>query len=146
MLTMKRHTAAGTIIPSRFLATIAHIIASIMVFITKEGNIRHSLPLVTTQQSYSYVNKKLTVYIILSWFCFVVELFGFFSGITMFNGKANIIHSFLHAIATILISCFIIERWHFIVYLYIFSFCSIIPALIESCLIIKSFVFHVIRY
>jgi len=35
MLTMKRHTAAGTIIPSRFLATIAHIIASIMVFITK---------------------------------------------------------------------------------------------------------------
>jgi len=35
MLTMKRHTAAGTIIPSRFLATIAHIIASIMAFITK---------------------------------------------------------------------------------------------------------------
>ncbi|KAJ3127146.1 hypothetical protein HK098_006691 [Nowakowskiella sp. JEL0407] len=34
-----------TLLPARFLATIGHLIATLMVYQTKEGNITASLPL-----------------------------------------------------------------------------------------------------
>ncbi|KAI9356520.1 transmembrane protein 107-like protein [Zopfochytrium polystomum] len=111
------------LIPARFLATVGHIMATVMVLYTKDANLQRAMPLRDTS-SYSSFNQSIMGALALTWICFAIELAGLFTGLTIFYGLTNAVYIGAHASATIALCFFIAEAWHYVIYWYIFVFCK----------------------
>ncbi|KNC97876.1 uncharacterized protein SPPG_09416 [Spizellomyces punctatus DAOM BR117] len=139
------HTTADALLPARFLTTIAHFITTLMVFFTKDIYVRAALPIGDSSQYASYDN-SLTAALALSWVCFAIELFGLFSGMTTFNQGAGTLYLWAHTAGIIALIFFVLEGWHYMIYWYIFTFCSALPALIETGLLLLVTLLRVNQY
>ncbi|KAJ3096805.1 hypothetical protein HDU97_005569 [Phlyctochytrium planicorne] len=85
---------------------------------------------------YDYHNTSLTAALGIAWACFAIEITGLFLGSSMFKEVSNLFYIAAHVAATITLSLFISESWHYGVYWYIVCFCNIFPALNELRLIL----------
>ncbi|XP_061676300.1 transmembrane protein 107-like isoform X1 [Syngnathoides biaculeatus] len=132
-------SAISSLIPARFLTIIAHLVIVITIFWTREYNVKACLPLEFTQEQYNSEDLKLVVALSVTLVLFVIELAGFFSGVSMFNGSQGLLSLTVHCSASVSLSFFVFEKWECWTYWIIFALCSALPALMEIVLFIGVF-------
>ncbi|KAJ6653040.1 hypothetical protein lerEdw1_010126 [Lerista edwardsae] len=79
------------LVPARFLTLTAHLVIVITIFWSREANVQASLPLQCTQKEYDSRDTELVVALSVTLGLFVVELAGFFSGVSMFNNVQSLL-------------------------------------------------------
>jgi len=135
-----------TIIPVRFLTTVGHLIATLMLFYTRRGNVLASLPLTFTPADYNSIDNALEAGLFASCVCFSIEYFGLFGGFSLFSSVANTFIIFAHFCGCIVLSWFILDNWHYTTFWYNFVFFSLFPALLESFAIARVLFCKVVQY
>ncbi|XP_038635440.1 transmembrane protein 107 like isoform X1 [Scyliorhinus canicula] len=130
----------SSLIPSRFLTLVAHLIIVIIIFWSRKNNVLACLPPSYTPRQYQSRDTELIVALSVTLGMFLIELLGFFSGVSMFNGTQNLISIGTHASGSVTLLFFLFEQWPCNTYWWIFSFCSTLPACIEIVLMIAVFV------
>ena len=78
------------LMPTRFVLTMAHFIAVMMIFSTKDDNILASLPSSFTADQLETQETELSIALWLSVGCFAVEFLGLLSGFSLFRAKHNV--------------------------------------------------------
>ncbi|XP_051922194.1 transmembrane protein 107 like isoform X2 [Hippocampus zosterae] len=129
----------SSLVPARFLTIIAHLVIVITIFWTREYNVKACLPLEFTQEQYNSEDLKLVVALSITLGLFAIELAGFFSGVSMFNGSQGLLSTGAHASGSVALVFFLFEQWDCAVYWWILAFCSVLPALMEILLLIAVF-------
>ncbi|KAG9269739.1 transmembrane protein 107-like [Astyanax mexicanus] len=128
-------SSISSLVPSRFLTLIAHLVIVITIFWSRENNVRACLPLEYTNEEYNQEDTRLVVALSVTLGLFSVELAGFFSGISMFNNNQSLLSTACHASGAVALLFFLFEQWTCSIYWWIFGFCSVIPALYEMFLL-----------
>ncbi|XP_063302084.1 transmembrane protein 107 isoform X1 [Pelobates fuscus] len=124
-------SAISSLVPSRFLTLIAHLVIVITIFWSRENNVLACLPVTYTQQEFSSRDTELIVALSVTLGMFVIEFAGFLSGISMFNNTQSLLSVGAHASASVALLFFLFEAWSCSVYWWIMALCSVLPALTE---------------
>ncbi|XP_043820308.1 transmembrane protein 107 [Dromiciops gliroides] len=128
------------LVPSRFLTLLAHLVIVITIFWTRDINIQANLPLNFDPEDFEKEESKLVIALSITLCLFLIELIGFFSGVTMFNSTQSLFSIAVHCSATVSLAFFVFEGWEASTYWYIFTFCSVLPATTEIIMLITVFV------
>ncbi|KAI8900945.1 transmembrane protein [Globomyces pollinis-pini] len=123
-------SVTNTLLPTRFLLTISHILFVIMVSFTKDANVLASIPL-GDLSNFQAVNSSIQAALGLTWIGFFIEMVGIFYGLSIFQKRLNTLYILAHASASICLSMFVSDIWVVGCYWYIFFFCSVIPILVD---------------
>jgi hypothetical protein len=124
-------TANDTLIPTRFLATIGHMITVLMIFNTRAGNIRASLAVDATSVDYDDADSSLLAGLWLAMLCFAIELIGQFAGFTLFKPVHNCVLIFCHFWGCLFLCWFMLDSWHYLSFWYTFIFFNAVPVIME---------------
>mmetsp|Transcript_4114 Transcript_4114/g.5714 ORF Transcript_4114/g.5714 Transcript_4114/m.5714 type:complete len:152 (-) Transcript_4114:150-605(-) len=128
----------GFLLTFRFWAILMHFIITICIFYTKISILQVGIEISTeTQQNREYeaANTRLITAWGISLVCFFVEFLGAYSGLTIFHNGLNLSYIVLHSCGTVMTLWQILEAWTTDAYLYIFAFCSLLPACMELAVI-----------
>jgi len=134
------------IIPTRFLMTMAHFIAVIMVIYTKQNNILDSLSASYTSSEYDSAKRSVDAAVALSIICLCFEFIGLMAGISMFMLTLNGFDIFAHFVGGMLTCWYIIDSWHYVSIWYIWVFFCFLPAMFEAVAFIRVFCCRVVAY
>ncbi|KAM4678270.1 transmembrane protein 107 isoform 2-T3 [Discoglossus pictus] len=129
----------SSLVPSRFLTLIAHLVIVIIIFWSRENNVLACLPLDYTQQEFASRDTELLVALSITLGLFVIEFAGFLSGVSMFNNTQSLLSLTVHCAASVSLSLFVSQKWECFTYWYIFGFCSALPAFTEILIFIAVF-------
>ncbi|XP_065142740.1 transmembrane protein 107 like [Paramisgurnus dabryanus] len=129
-------SVVSSLVPSRFLSLIAHLVIVIIIFWSRENSVKACIPLDYTNEEYRSEDTRLVVALSVTLGLFAVELIGFLSGISMFNNNQALLSIGCHASGSVALLFFMFEQWTCSIYWWIFGFCSVIPALYEIILFI----------
>ncbi|XP_072094620.1 transmembrane protein 107-like isoform X4 [Mobula birostris] len=141
----------SSLIPSRFLTLVAHFVIVVNIFWSREDNVLACLPSSYTLQQYQRRDTELIIALSVTLGMFLIELLGFFSGVSMFNSTQSLIFTLgllllspctaigAHGSASAALLFFLFEQWPCNTYWWIFTFCSVFPACIEIVLVIAVF-------
>ncbi|XP_054597136.1 transmembrane protein 107 isoform X1 [Nothobranchius furzeri] len=132
-------SAISSLVPARFLTITAHLVIVITIFWSRENNVKACLPLDFTPEQYDTEDKKLVVALAVTLGLFVIELAGFFSGVSMFNSTQGLLSTGVHASAAVALLFFLFEQWQCDSYWWILAVCSVLPACVEILLFIAVF-------
>ncbi|KAL7859778.1 hypothetical protein SRHO_G00149250 [Serrasalmus rhombeus] len=132
-------SAISSLVPTRFLTLIAHLVIVIIIFWSRENNVKACLPLDYTNEEYTLEDTRLVVALSVSLGLFAVELVGFFSGASMFNNNQGLLSTACHASGSVALLFLLFEQWTCSIYWWIFGFCSVVPALYEMILLFAVF-------
>eukprot|EP00118_Oscarella_pearsei_P004194 m.17443 g.17443 ORF g.17443 m.17443 type:complete len:137 (+) comp27504_c0_seq8:86-496(+) len=119
------------VVPARFLTIIAHLVITITIFFSREENVLSCIPDDFSEDEKNEKDKQLLVALSLSLACFVIELIGFLTGMSMFSHSMALLSIGAHLSAAVSLSFFVIEAWSCDVIWYVFAFCSALPAFLE---------------
>mmetsp|Transcript_19872 Transcript_19872/g.27731 ORF Transcript_19872/g.27731 Transcript_19872/m.27731 type:complete len:142 (-) Transcript_19872:220-645(-) len=128
-----------SIIPARFLATVGFLIAAIMVYYSKDDNIRASLPATYSSSEYDAKDSELSAAVTLSVVCTCLQILSMFSGYTLFMATLSSFHVLTSALGAILTCWFILDSWQAPLYWYITGFLSLLPLMAETVFIVNVF-------
>ncbi|XP_067946475.1 transmembrane protein 107-like [Watersipora subatra] len=124
----------NSLIPTRFMLLIAHLVVTIVLFTSIDVNILACLPEgnndIASKRVGFIAGLSVTIGLI------AIELIGFISGMTMFMPTQDLISICAHCSAAISLSFFIFESWPCDWFWWIFVFCSVFPAVTEVLAII----------
>ncbi|GMI47018.1 hypothetical protein TrCOL_g11146 [Triparma columacea] len=145
------------LIPARFLVTIGHLIAMIMVKASRKRNVYASLGIVESDADYdpynpsydvseSAANDQLEIALNVSYACFALDLLGMVGGFTLFFSKINLFQIVVHFIGGVYISWFVAYGWQWESIWYIVGFTNITTALVEVMMLIAIFVIKIVVY
>lgn len=136
------------LISARFLTTIGHLTALVLIFSSIDNNIQKALPDVQYQTNTEYDTAYSTSIIALSFgcVCFAIDFYGIFFGSSLFNTTANMIQIFFHFIGSILLCWLITEIWSHEMIWPIVIICNLPTALMEIGIIFRLYVFRVAVY
>ncbi|XP_026878918.2 transmembrane protein 107 isoform X2 [Electrophorus electricus] len=81
----------SSLVPARFLALAAHLVIVVTIFWSRENNVRASLPLDFTEEQHRTEDTRLVIGLSVTVCLFLVELVGFFSGVSMFNSNQSLL-------------------------------------------------------
>ncbi|XP_030043302.1 transmembrane protein 107 isoform X3 [Microcaecilia unicolor] len=129
----------NSLVPSRFLTLVAHLVIVITIFWSRENNVLACLPPTYTKEEYSSRDTEMIVALSVTLGLFAIELAGFLSGVSMFNNTQSLLSTGAHASAAVALLFFLFEQWACSLYWWIFAFCSALPACIEVILFIAVF-------
>ncbi|XP_030043301.1 transmembrane protein 107 isoform X2 [Microcaecilia unicolor] len=129
----------NSLVPSRFLTLVAHLVIVITIFWSRENNVLACLPPTYTKEEYSSRDTEMIVALSVTLGLFAIELAGFLSGVSMFNNTQSLLSLIAHCSASICLSFFVFQKWECFTYRYILGFCSALPACIEVILFIAVF-------
>ncbi|XP_056900259.1 transmembrane protein 107-like isoform X2 [Takifugu flavidus] len=132
-------SAVNSLVPARFLTITAHLVIVITIFWSRENNVKACLPLDFTREQYDSEDKKLVTALAITIGMFVIELAGFFTGVSMFNCTQGLLSLAVHCSASVSLSFFVFEKWECWTYWVVFAFCSVLPACVEILLLIAVF-------
>jgi len=124
-------------IPARFLALMAQLISTSMIYFSKDGNIRASLDASYSNSDYDSKDGELSTGVTLLVVFLALQTLSIFQGYTLFLPTINASHIFFSCLGTILTCWFIIEAWTVSSYWYLFVFFGILPLLMESFFVIR---------
>jgi len=79
----------------------------------------------------SRCGRSLVVALSLTMVIFLLELFGFWSGLTTFAHGHNFMHVLFHVAGCIAVCVFIIEGSHYVLYWFYFALFSAVPGVLE---------------
>ncbi|KAM3926067.1 transmembrane protein 107 isoform 2-T2 [Leptodactylus fuscus] len=121
----------SSLVPARFLTLTAHLVIVITIFWSRENNVLACLPVNYTQEQFNAADTQVIVALSVTLGMFVIELAGFFSGVSMFNNMQSLLSLAAHCSASVSLSLFVTQQWECTSYWYIFGFCSALPAFTE---------------
>ncbi|XP_074081664.1 transmembrane protein 107 isoform X3 [Macrotis lagotis] len=121
------------LVPSRFLTLLAHLVIVVIIFWTREDNVLASLPRYYSREDYDSEDLKLVTALSVTLGLFLVELAGFFSGVSMFNSTQSLFSIAAHCCAAVTLAFFVFEAWE------CFTYC-VLPACTEVIMFIDVFV------
>ncbi|XP_026878917.1 transmembrane protein 107 isoform X1 [Electrophorus electricus] len=121
----------SSLVPARFLALAAHLVIVVTIFWSRENNVRASLPLDFTEEQHRTEDTRLVIGLSVTVCLFLVELVGFFSGVSMFNSNQSLLSVASHCSASVSLSFFVFQQWECWTYWLVFGPCSVIPTLCE---------------
>lgn len=124
------------LVPARFLTIIAHLIIVIVIFWSRDENVKMCLPERYSDNQFNVKDKELIIALSVTLGLFVLELIGFMGGITMFFPFQSLLSTTAHTAAAIALSYFLFDSWPCDWYWWIFGFCSAFPAVTEIITII----------
>ena len=124
--------ARGVLVPVRFLAMLAHMLAMAVFALSRKDNVIVSLKFDYTSSEFERADSQMVAVVFMMLICFFVLSIGFFGGFTMFSPGLGLLHTVLHITGGILLSVMIMEKWHYVAAWYIFGFCSALPTCIEG--------------
>ncbi|XP_001368635.1 transmembrane protein 107 isoform X2 [Monodelphis domestica] len=127
------------LVPCRFLTLLAHLVIVITIFWTRASNVQASLPPNFSKEEYDEEDYWLVTALCITLGLFLIELIGFFSGVTMFHSTQSLFSIGVHCCAAVSLAFFVFERWECFAYWYIFIFCSVLPAFTEVVMMISVF-------
>lgn len=119
------------LVPARFLTIIAHMVLIIVIFWSRDDNVRSCLPETYSESDYETKDRQLIIGLSFSLGFFLLELIGFMGGLSMFTPVQGLLSTAVHFGATIALIFFLFERWSCDDFWYIFAFCSGLPAITE---------------
>mmetsp|Transcript_22840 Transcript_22840/g.38185 ORF Transcript_22840/g.38185 Transcript_22840/m.38185 type:complete len:141 (-) Transcript_22840:189-611(-) len=120
-------------VPARFLTTVAHLIATLTI-VYDVDNIASDANKHSTLSEYSSEKDTLSVLAYASLACFIIEVFGLFSGVSIFVPSVSSLYVFLHSLGTILVALFVALSWALSTYTWLFLIFSAFPAFVELCM------------
>ncbi|XP_073407723.1 transmembrane protein 107 isoform X1 [Dendrobates tinctorius] len=126
----------SSLVPARFLTLTAHLVIVITIFWSRENNVLACLPLEYTQDQFKAADTELIVALSVTLGMFLIELAGFFSGVSMFNNTQGVLSIGAHASACVALLFYLFEAWTCAVYWWIFALCSALPAFTEIIIFI----------
>uniref|UniRef100_A0A1X7UYX2 Transmembrane protein 107 n=1 Tax=Amphimedon queenslandica TaxID=400682 RepID=A0A1X7UYX2_AMPQE len=137
--------ATTTIIPCRFLALMAHLVITVMLYWSREPNVLActNQGVVPGSDQYSTKDTQLLVAVSLSLACLIVEVVGLVTGLSMFSNTTNILSIALHVTGSILISLYVVDVWSCDIYWTIFAFFCFLPFVVEVFVIAYTLKFKV---
>ncbi|XP_069841089.1 transmembrane protein 107 [Dendropsophus ebraccatus] len=127
----------SSLVPARFLTLTAHLVIVITIFWSRGNNVLACVPVDYTQDQYKAADThpslpcRLIVALSVTLGMFLIELAGFFSGVSMFNNTQSVLSLAAHCSASVSLSLFVTQQWECTSYWYIFGFCSALPAFTE---------------
>ncbi|KAM3926066.1 transmembrane protein 107 isoform 1-T1 [Leptodactylus fuscus] len=121
----------SSLVPARFLTLTAHLVIVITIFWSRENNVLACLPVNYTQEQFNAADTQVIVALSVTLGMFVIELAGFFSGVSMFNNMQSLLSIGAHASASVALLFYLFEAWMCAVYWWIFALCSALPAFTE---------------
>ena len=136
----------GSLVPVRFMVTVIHFIASVMVSYTQEENIIRAVGLSADANTKAAAMGTMGVLLGISYTCFVIDLVGLMLGFTMFSNSLNLLHICLHFFGALAVSWFILYSWHYEVLWYCVVGTNIIPTSFELFAWVKILFCKVERY
>jgi hypothetical protein len=122
----------STLIPTRFLTTVGHLIALLMIFYTKDANVRAGIRVEFSTAEYDDAQSSLDAALWMSVICFAIELLGIFGGFSLFMPALCTFDIGAHFCGAVFCCWFILESWHYESMWYIFLCFSLLPALAEG--------------
>jgi hypothetical protein len=133
------------IIPARFLLTLGHFIAVLLVNYTRDHHIYavYDDPTSTEQND---ARRELHVALIVAVLCFVCDFLGMFTGTSIFMHKVNFIQILLHFIGGILVCTFVHDSWGFHYFWPLVIIFNITSALVELGVALAVYVFKVVMF
>ncbi|VDI07325.1 transmembrane protein 107-like isoform X1 [Mytilus galloprovincialis] len=131
------------LVPARFLTIVAHLVIVIVLFWSKEENIKQCLPSSYTQSEYDDKDMQMIIGLSVALGLFGIELIGFIGGISMFLPMQSMLSCAAHASGTVALVYFLFQFWPCDYYWYIFGFCSAFPAFMELLSMLGVACFHV---
>uniref|UniRef100_A0A1B6CPB6 Transmembrane protein 107 n=1 Tax=Clastoptera arizonana TaxID=38151 RepID=A0A1B6CPB6_9HEMI len=124
-------SSMNNLIPARFLILLSHLTISIIILWSRDGNVKACLPYDYENEEYTKRDFQLLIGLCLAIGFIGFELLAFISGISMFMPTVSILSIICHASASILLSKSLLDEWDCRIYWWIFTFCSIIPFILE---------------
>uniref|UniRef100_A0A914V6R7 Transmembrane protein 107 n=1 Tax=Plectus sambesii TaxID=2011161 RepID=A0A914V6R7_9BILA len=124
------------LVSARFLSLAAHFIITISIFWAREDNVKAGLGLDFTTQEYDDKDTSLIVALSLTLACMLVEIVGFFGGVTTFMQTISLLSMCLHSVACITLAFFVWDIWDCDLYWVLFAIFSALPAAVETVAIV----------
>mmetsp|Transcript_14380 Transcript_14380/g.32848 ORF Transcript_14380/g.32848 Transcript_14380/m.32848 type:complete len:142 (-) Transcript_14380:491-916(-) len=137
---------SGALVPIRFLAMLAHLLALIVFALSRKDNVIVSLKFDYSSSEFNDADREMLAACLLMVGCFLVLSFGFFGGFSMFSPGLALLHTTLHVIGGILLSVTVLDKWHYVTVWYTFGFFSALPACVELGAIFDVLVMHKARW
>ncbi|GMI02662.1 hypothetical protein TrLO_g11497 [Triparma laevis f. longispina] len=154
----------GLLIPARFLVTIGHLVAIIMIQSTMKSNVYASLGIVETDAYLSQHGNfphgaafpldasersavdSINNALIVSYTCFAFDLLGMIGGFTLFFSQVNLLQIVIHFIGGVYTSWFIAYGWKWQSLWYIVGFTNVTTAVVEIVMLLAIFAFKIVIY
>ena len=133
------------IIPARFLLTLGHFIAVLLVHYTKDHHIYavYDDPSSTEKNDAVFqLEAALNVAVV----CFVFDFLGMFTGASIFLHKVNFLQILIHFIGGILVCTFVQDAWGFHYLWPLVIIFNVSSALIEIGVLMAIHVFKVVMF
>jgi len=134
------------LISARFLTTIGHLTALLLIFSSIQNNVEISLSDNTSTGDRTTAYQKSIAALCFGIFCFIFDFSGIFFGTTLFNSSINIIQIAFHFTGSIFLSWMITEIWTYDALWPIVVSTSIPTALIEVTMLLAIYVFKIVVY
>lgn len=131
------------LVPARFLTIIAHLVIVIILFWSKDENIKQCLPSTYTQSQYDQKDTEMIIGLSVALGLFGIELIGFIGGISMFLPMQSMLSCAAHASGAVALVYYLFQYWPCYYYWYIFGFCSAFPGFMELLTMLGVACFHV---
>ncbi|XP_074654886.1 transmembrane protein 107-like [Tubulanus polymorphus] len=122
-------------VPARFLTMTAHMVILIIIFWSRDPNVRANFGAYTPEQ-YTQKDTELIIGLSIALALFLVEFGGFFGGVSMFMPTQSLLSIGAHFSASVSLTLFVFEVWPSDQFWLLFGFCNALPAVFELILII----------
>lgn len=133
------------LIPARFLLTMGHFIALLMVPFTKDDNVYAALSSDPSSSQYRDGAREVKLAVVFGCACLFFDMLGLI-GSSLFMNRVNVVQILFHFVGGILVSTFIHERWPY-TQLWPLVICFNFPtALIEIGVLLATHVFQVVIF
>jgi len=129
------------LIPFRFIVTLGHLTALLMVTHTIDDNIAAS-GTSNTADAKQYVY----VWTVAGFVCFAFDFIGMLGGFSLFFPRINLFQICVHFIGSIYTCWFISYSWHYETIWYIVSFTNVTTAAVEILMLLAIFGFKIVVY
>lgn len=106
--------ASEVIIPARFLLTMGHFVSTVLAFYGRAASVSAGLAGSTGGTAYSSAYESLTACLSISIICFAIQLYGIFSGATIFRSKLGVFHAVAQFFGGVLTAWYLIDSWGYI--------------------------------
>ncbi|KAJ8599377.1 hypothetical protein CTAYLR_007011 [Chrysophaeum taylorii] len=134
------------LIPTRFVLTTGHLVATMMIVYTKKQNLDAGLPVDPSKSRYDSAKAEFHLAYVLSLVCFVFDMIGIFCGTSIFFVKANVLQIACHFVGGVLVASMIEQAWQYQYLWLIFAFCNVPTAVLEIIILIMIFCLNVYIY
>jgi len=135
---------SDTLIPTKFIFLITHLLATIVIISANQENIYATLgsKVSTNDDTFSDARAGVIAACVLTIIFLAVELIMLFLGYTLFYDRLNLFQCIFHALGTITYAWYNLDSWHWYVIWYLFGFLSAVPFIIELCATGVAFLYY----